>query len=61
MKWLKSIWNYLDGKKRRIAVLGGAATSVGALTGFLPLVIVGTVVTAVFGSADQVSKQMKKK
>lgn len=60
MNWLKSIWNYLDGKKRRIAVLGGAATSIGALTGFLPLVIVGTVVTAVFGGADQIDKKLKK-
>ncbi len=60
MNWLKSIWNYLDGKKRRIAVIGGAATSIGALTGFLPLVIAGTIVTAVFGGADQVSKKLNK-
>ena len=60
MKWLTDIWNYLDGKKRRIAVIGGAATSIGALIGFVPLVIAGTIVTAVFGTADQVAKKLNK-
>jgi hypothetical protein len=50
---------FFDGKKRRIAVIGGAATSIGALTGYLPLVIVGTALTAIFGTADQVQKMKK--
>jgi len=61
MSWLKDIWAYLDGKKRRIAVIGGAATSIGALTGFVPLTIAGTIVIAIFGGADQVDKQLKKR
>lgn len=52
---------FLDGKKRRIAIIGGAATSIGALTGFVPLTIAGTIVIAIFGTADQVDKQLKKK
>jgi type IV secretory pathway VirB2 component (pilin) len=57
----KKLWKLLDGKKRRIAVIGGAATSIGALTGYVPLTIVGTIITAVFGSADQVDRVIKKK
>lgn len=47
---------YLDGKKRRIAIIGGATTSIGASTGIVPLVIAGTIVTAIFGTADGVQK-----
>lgn len=51
---------FLDGKKRRIAIIGGAATSIGALTGVVPLVIVGTALTAIFGTADGVQKLKSK-
>ncbi len=63
--WIKKASNttakLLDGKKRRIAMYGGAATSIGALTGFVPLTILGTVVTVIFGGADQVNKVLEKK
>ncbi len=57
---ISSMAKFFNGKKRRIANLGGAATSIGALTGFVPLIIAGTVILAVFGTADQVGKQLKK-
>lgn len=63
--WIKTTANntakLLDGKKRRIAMYGGAATSIGALTGYVPLIIAGTIVTAIFGGADQANKLLKKK
>ena len=59
-KAAKDTVKFFDGKKRRIAVIGGALTSIGAMTGIVELVIVGTAVTAIFGTADQVQKLKKR-
>ena len=61
--WIKTAVSdtaeYLDGKKRRIAIIGGAATSIGSITGLVPLVVAGTIILAIFGTADQVQKKLK--
>jgi len=49
---LGAVNKFLKGKKRRIAAISGAITSVGALTGIVPLVIIGTIGTALFSSLD---------
>jgi len=49
---LSSANNLVKGNRRRIAVIGGGLTSIGAMTGLVPLTIAGTVLTILFGSLD---------
>jgi len=44
--------NFLRGNRRRIAIIGSSLTSIGGLTGSVPLVVAGTAITALFGSLD---------
>jgi len=57
----KSIAKLFNGKKRRIAMYGGAVTAIGTVTGFVPLIVIGIAANAIFGGADQVNKLLDKK
>lgn len=54
--WIKnaatSFNNLIKGNRRRIAVISGGLTSIGAMTGFVPLAIIGTIGTVLFGGLD---------
>ncbi len=42
----------VKGKRRRIALISGGLTSIGAMTGFVPLAVIGTIGTVLFGGLD---------
>ncbi len=54
--WIKnaaiSANDFVKGNRRRIAVISGGLTSVGALMGFIPLAVIGTIGTVIFGGLD---------
>ncbi len=56
LDWIKnaviSANNLVKGNRRRIAVISGGLTSIGALTGFIPLAVIGTIGTVLFGGLD---------
>jgi hypothetical protein len=59
-KIIHFVWDGLDGKKRRIAVLGGKIGALGVLTNSKTLQIVGGAIVVLFGSADYAQASVKK-
>ncbi len=54
--WIKnaaiSANDFVKGNRRRIAVISVGLTSIGVLTGFIPLAVIGTIGTVIFGGLD---------